>query len=83
MAARGHHAISYARADHLIAAGPEGEVRCSMKMIGAKTGKFGQKDEIRTVGMATAPKLKSLLSDIFFGDQPFVGKNIHKSGCCV
>jgi hypothetical protein len=36
----------------------EGEKRCIMNMSGANTGKFGQKDEVRTVGMATAPKLK-------------------------
>jgi hypothetical protein len=52
-------------------------------MIGAKTGKFGHQDKVRTVGIATAPKLKRLASDIFVGYQPSVGTNIHKSGCCV
>ncbi len=47
-------------------------------MIVAKTGKFGQQDEIRTVGMATAPRLKRHACDIFVGDQPSFGTNIHR-----
>jgi hypothetical protein len=38
----------------------EGEKRCIMKMSGVNTGKFGQKDEVRTVGMATAPNSKDV-----------------------
>jgi hypothetical protein len=49
-------------------------------MIGAKTRKFCQKDEVRTVGMASAPKFKSRSSDIFVGDQLSVATNIHESG---
>ncbi|EFX81299.1 hypothetical protein DAPPUDRAFT_102601 [Daphnia pulex] len=40
-------------------------------------------DEVRTVGMATTPKLKRRSSKIFVGEQPSDGTNIHKSGCCV
>jgi hypothetical protein len=68
MAARGHHEIFYARADHPIASWSEGEKQCTRKMSGAKTGKFGQHDKVRTVGMATAPKLKIRASDIFVCD---------------
>jgi hypothetical protein len=50
-------------------------------MIGAKTGKFGQQDEVRTVVMVKAPKLKIRASDLFVCDQPSVGTNIHKNGC--
>jgi hypothetical protein len=52
MAARGHHEIFCARADHLMASGPEDEKWCTRKMSGAKTGKFGQQDKVRTIGMA-------------------------------
>jgi hypothetical protein len=60
-----------------------GGKRFIRKMIGAKTGKFGQKDKVRTVGMATAPELKRRSSDIFVCDQPSSGTNIHKSDCCT
>jgi hypothetical protein len=59
----------------------EGEKSCTRKMIGAKPGKFGEQDEVRTDGMATAPKLKRRASDIFVGDQPSGETKIHKSGC--
>jgi hypothetical protein len=50
-------------------------------MIGSKSAKFGQQDKVRTVGMATAPKLKRRSSDTFVGDQPSGGTNIHKILC--
>jgi hypothetical protein len=52
-------------------------------MIGAKTGKFGQKYEVHTVGKATASKLKRCSSEMFVGDQQSDGTNIHKIGCCA
>jgi hypothetical protein len=81
MATRGHHEIFYAGVDHLWPLGnrrSEGEKRCIRKIIGAKTGKFGQHDKVRTVGMATALKLKIRASDIFVCDEPSVGTNIHR-----
>ena len=59
----------------------EGEKRCIRKMIGGKKGKFGEQDKVRTVGMATVPKLKRRAIEIFVGDRPSVGTNFHKSGC--
>ncbi len=44
---------------------------------------LANKDKVRIVGMTTAPKLKRRASDIFVGDQPSVGTNIHRSVCCV
>ena len=55
---RWHLEIFYARADHPCAAGYEGEKRCMRKSIGGKKGKFGEQDEVRTVGMAAVPKPK-------------------------
>lgn len=78
MAAREHHEI-FLRAT----GGFEGEKRCMRKMIGAKTSKFGQQYKVRTVGIAKAPILKSLASEIFDGYQPSVVTNINKSYCCV
>ncbi len=80
MAARGHHEIFYAHADHLMATGQPavwGWNALTTKIIGAKTGKFGEQDKVSTVSMATVP------NKIFVGDQPSVGTNIYKSGCCV
>jgi hypothetical protein len=59
----------------------EGEKRCLRKMIGGKTGHFGEQDKVHRVGMTTAPKLKTRASDRCVGDKPFDGTNIHKIGC--
>jgi hypothetical protein len=84
MTARWHHESFYARANHLIADRRyEGEKRCTRKMIGAETLKFGQQDKVRTVGITTAPKLIRRLTDTFVGEQLSDGTNIHKSSFCV
>jgi hypothetical protein len=54
--------------------GSEGEKRCIKKLIGAKTGKFGQKDEVRTVGRCTSLKLKRRASNKFVVTKRLTGQ---------
>ena len=53
------------------------------KSIGGKKGKFGEQDEVRTVGMAAVPKPKRRKTRIFDRAQEPVGTKVWLNDFCA